>query len=196
MDQSAERTTDVDGRMCTSWANGQTEGHAAGGTPVSTITVKDGRDMDHDAADAAAVVAHLDLRDAIHVGHSTGGGDALRRAPRPGPCRQAGPHRRRAADHERPVLPGRGARVNLDQLCVKHHPHARHRRCSAGEFRCCPSPASRRSTRTTSGSASCRSRSTASSVSAGSTGSAPGCWTSGIETPRDPWARVWPPAWA
>ena len=38
--------------------------------------VSDGHDMDHYAADAAAVVAHLDLRDAIHVGHSTGGGEA------------------------------------------------------------------------------------------------------------------------
>jgi non-heme chloroperoxidase len=40
--------------------------------------VSDGHDMDHYAADAAAVVAHLDLRDAIHVGHSTGGGEATR----------------------------------------------------------------------------------------------------------------------
>ena len=38
--------------------------------------VSDGHDMDHYAADAAAVVAHLDLRDAIHMGHSTGGGEA------------------------------------------------------------------------------------------------------------------------
>jgi non-heme chloroperoxidase len=38
--------------------------------------VSDGHDMDHYAADAAAVVEHLDLRDAIHVGHSTGGGQA------------------------------------------------------------------------------------------------------------------------
>ena len=40
--------------------------------------------MDHYAADAAAVVEHLDLREAVHVGHSTGGGevDALRRAAR------------------------------------------------------------------------------------------------------------------
>src|SRR6185503_17794582 len=30
--------------------------------------VSDGHDMDHYAADAAAVVAHLDLRDAIHIG--------------------------------------------------------------------------------------------------------------------------------
>ena len=40
--------------------------------------VSDGHDMDHYAADAAAVVAHLDLRDAVHVGHSTGGGEATR----------------------------------------------------------------------------------------------------------------------
>ena len=40
--------------------------------------VSGGHDMDHYAADAAAVVEHLDLWDAIHVGHSTGGGEALR----------------------------------------------------------------------------------------------------------------------
>ena len=38
--------------------------------------VSDGHDMDHYAADAAAVAAHLDLRDTIHIGHSTGGGEA------------------------------------------------------------------------------------------------------------------------
>ena len=38
--------------------------------------VSDGHDMDHYAADAAAVVAHLDLRNVIHIGHSTGGGEA------------------------------------------------------------------------------------------------------------------------
>lgn len=40
--------------------------------------VSDGHDMDHYAADAAAVVDHLDLRNTIHVGHSTGGGEATR----------------------------------------------------------------------------------------------------------------------
>jgi non-heme chloroperoxidase len=34
--------------------------------------------MDHYAADASAVVEHLDLRNAVHVGHSTGGGEATR----------------------------------------------------------------------------------------------------------------------
>ena len=37
-----------------------------------------GNDMDTYAADSAALVAHLDLRDAIHVGHSTGGGEVVR----------------------------------------------------------------------------------------------------------------------
>jgi non-heme chloroperoxidase len=43
-----------------------------------------GHDMDHYAADAAAVVEHLDLRDAVHVGHSTGGGEAARYVARHG----------------------------------------------------------------------------------------------------------------
>ncbi|WP_423602431.1 alpha/beta fold hydrolase [Sphingomonas sp. MS122] len=34
-----------------------------------------GHDMNHYAADAAAVAEHLDLRNAIHIGHSTGGGE-------------------------------------------------------------------------------------------------------------------------
>jgi non-heme chloroperoxidase len=37
--------------------------------------VGDGHDMDHYAADLAALTEHLDLHDAIHVGHSTGGGE-------------------------------------------------------------------------------------------------------------------------
>lgn len=40
--------------------------------------VWDGHDLDHYAADASAVVEHLDLRNTVHVGHSTGGGEALR----------------------------------------------------------------------------------------------------------------------
>jgi non-heme chloroperoxidase len=35
----------------------------------------DGHDMDHYADDLAALTAHLDLRNAIHIGHSTGGGE-------------------------------------------------------------------------------------------------------------------------
>ena len=49
----------------------------------------DGHDMDHYAADAAEVVAHLDLRAAIHVGHSTGGGEATRYVARHGNGRVA-----------------------------------------------------------------------------------------------------------
>ena len=37
-----------------------------------------GNDMDTYAADAAALVEHLDLKNAIHVGHSTGGGEVAR----------------------------------------------------------------------------------------------------------------------
>ncbi len=40
--------------------------------------VADGHDLDHYADDLAAVTAHLDLKDAIHVGHSTGGGEVVR----------------------------------------------------------------------------------------------------------------------
>ena len=51
--------------------------------------VSDGHDMDHYAADAAAVTEHLDLRNAIHVGHSTGGGEATRYVARHGKGRVA-----------------------------------------------------------------------------------------------------------
>ncbi|WP_250455807.1 alpha/beta hydrolase [Caballeronia sp. ATUFL_M2_KS44] len=40
--------------------------------------VSDGHDMDHYAADAFAVVEALDLRNAVHIGHSTGGGEVAR----------------------------------------------------------------------------------------------------------------------
>jgi len=51
--------------------------------------VADGHDMDHYAADVAAVVSDADLRNAIHVGHSTGGGEALHYAVRHGDGRVA-----------------------------------------------------------------------------------------------------------
>ncbi|GAB86382.1 alpha/beta hydrolase [Gordonia rubripertincta] len=51
--------------------------------------VGNGHDMDHYAADAAAVAEHLDLRDAIHVGHSTGGGEVARYVARHGVGRVA-----------------------------------------------------------------------------------------------------------
>lgn len=40
--------------------------------------VSGGHDMDHYAADAFAVVESLDLHNAVHIGHSTGGGEATR----------------------------------------------------------------------------------------------------------------------
>jgi non-heme chloroperoxidase len=51
--------------------------------------VGDGHDMDHYAADAAAVAEHLNLRNAVHVGHSTGGGEAARYTARHGKGRVA-----------------------------------------------------------------------------------------------------------
>ncbi|EOV0693375.1 alpha/beta fold hydrolase [Klebsiella variicola] len=40
--------------------------------------VWDGHDMDHYADDVAAVVQHLGVQGAMHVGHSTGGGEVVR----------------------------------------------------------------------------------------------------------------------
>ncbi|MBB4443048.1 MULTISPECIES: alpha/beta fold hydrolase [Rhizobium] len=51
--------------------------------------VSDGHDMDHYASDVAAMIDYLDLRNAIHVGHSTGGGEAARYVARYGKGRVA-----------------------------------------------------------------------------------------------------------
>ena len=48
-----------------------------------------GHDMDTYAADAAAVVERLDLREVVHVGHSTGGGEVARYVARHGAGRVA-----------------------------------------------------------------------------------------------------------
>jgi non-heme chloroperoxidase len=40
--------------------------------------VSDGHDMDHYAADASAVAEHLNLKNSVHIGHSTGGGEVAR----------------------------------------------------------------------------------------------------------------------
>jgi non-heme chloroperoxidase len=48
-----------------------------------------GNEMDTYAADVAALAAHLDLHDAIHVGHSTGGGEVARYVARHGKGRVA-----------------------------------------------------------------------------------------------------------
>ena len=49
--------------------------------------VADGHDMDHYADDLAAVTTHLDLKNAIHVGHSTGGGEVVHYLARHGESR-------------------------------------------------------------------------------------------------------------
>ena len=62
--------------------------HDRRGHGRSTQTA-DGHDMDHYADDLAAVTAHLDLRNAVHVGHSTGGGEVVRYLARHGESRVA-----------------------------------------------------------------------------------------------------------
>jgi non-heme chloroperoxidase len=51
---------------------------------------ENGNDMDIYAADVGELAAHLDLRDAVHVGHSTGGGEVARYVARHGAGRVAG----------------------------------------------------------------------------------------------------------
>ena len=58
-------------------------GHGRSSQPWS------GNDMDTFADDLAAVVAALDLKDAVHVGHSTGGGEVVRYVARHGTNRVA-----------------------------------------------------------------------------------------------------------
>jgi non-heme chloroperoxidase len=50
--------------------------HDRRGHGRSTQTA-DGHDMDHYADDLAALTKHLDLKQAVHVGHSTGGGEVV-----------------------------------------------------------------------------------------------------------------------
>src|SRR5437899_1329667 len=50
-----------------------------------------GHDMDHYADDLAALTKHLDLKEAVHVGHSTGGGEVVRYLARHGESRVAKP---------------------------------------------------------------------------------------------------------
>jgi non-heme chloroperoxidase len=58
-------------------------GHGRSSRPLQ------GNDMDTYADDLAELVAHLDLREAIHIGHSTGGGEVARYIGRHGTGRVA-----------------------------------------------------------------------------------------------------------
>ena len=49
----------------------------------------DGNEMDTYAADVESLAAHLDLKNAVHIGHSTGGGEAAHYAARAKPGRVA-----------------------------------------------------------------------------------------------------------
>jgi len=51
--------------------------------------VDGGHDMDHYADDLAALTTHLDLKNAVHVGHSTGGGEVVHYLARHGESRAA-----------------------------------------------------------------------------------------------------------
>src|SRR4029079_9350010 len=62
--------------------------HARRGHGRSTQTA-DGHDMDHYADDLADLTATLDLHDAVHVGHSTGGGEVVHYLARHGESRVA-----------------------------------------------------------------------------------------------------------
>jgi len=62
--------------------------HDRRGHGRSTQT-SDGHDMDHYADDLAAVTTHLDLKNAVHVGHSTGGGEVVHYLARHGESRVA-----------------------------------------------------------------------------------------------------------
>ena len=69
---------DWDNQMLFFLANGyRVVAHDRRGHGRST-QVAAGNDMDHYAADASAVVEHLDLRNSVHIGHSTGGGEVAR----------------------------------------------------------------------------------------------------------------------
>jgi pimeloyl-ACP methyl ester carboxylesterase len=62
--------------------------HDRRGHGRSTQT-SDGHDTDHYADDLAALTAHLDLQDAVRVGHSTGGGEVVQYIARHGESRVA-----------------------------------------------------------------------------------------------------------
>src|SRR5580704_4519082 len=78
---------DWDGQMLFFLRNGyRVVAHDRRGHGRSSQT-GEGHDMDHYADDLAAVVTHLDLKKAVHIGHSTGGGEVARYLARHGESR-------------------------------------------------------------------------------------------------------------
>ena len=84
-----------------------------------------GHDMDHYADDLAAVTKHLDLKNAIHVGHSTGGGEVAHYLARRGEQRsgEGGAHQRgAAADGENGSQPARACPSPCLTACRRSSP--------------------------------------------------------------------------
>jgi len=93
-------------------------GHGRSSQPSS------GNDMNGYADDLASVIETLDLKDAMLVGHSTGGGEVARYIGRHGTKRvaKADPDSRRAADHVKNRSQSRGAADRgLRQYAEWHH---------------------------------------------------------------------------
>ncbi len=75
---------DWDNQMLFSLPKGSGSSLSIVGVVAAPIRLARGNDMDHYAADVSAVVEHLDLHNAVHVGHSTGGGQVARHVARYG----------------------------------------------------------------------------------------------------------------
>src|SRR3954452_19278194 len=76
-------------RCCSSFSMATTSSPMTGVGTDARRRPSDGPDMDHYADDLAALTAHRGLRDAVHVGHSTGGGEVVRYIARHGEDRVA-----------------------------------------------------------------------------------------------------------
>src|SRR6266404_4451642 len=79
--------------------------------------------MDHYADDLAEVTAHLDLKNAIHVGHSTGGGEVTHYIARHGESRVAKAVSSKSLNHLMisPKRCARGAIVQRDARRTTRH---------------------------------------------------------------------------